>query len=525
MHLSSTVIHCFALYLGVFLCLSGIILHNYQKTNIAVAVLCLGSFLLFSYFALLDPYLNLWDERFHALVAKNLLQHPLMPTLYDDPAISMSYNRWDRAIIWLHKQPFFLWQITVCYKIFGISEYTTRLPSIISGSLLILLSYRTGRLLINKDVGFYTAFLFATSYYLAELISGRFMVDHNDVSFLFYISASIWAWIEYISSGKKRWIILIGLFSGIAILCKWLVGLAVYSGWFVYLLCTNYQKKTKSTGNTSASPLLVALLITITVFLPWQLLIFHWYPAEALFTLKENNVHFTTVVEGHGGPWWFYFDNIRLLYGTVVLFLLPFALIIAVRKIKSKSLAIAFFAIPLVVYILFSLSKTKMPGFTFVASLPILLTLGSLLDYLIIFLRGLRFPVYLKRLSIVVCIVLIGIFNLKFSTISENHSLSGDDKLCSRICIRNKTLFESLRTSLPSNSVVFNLKGRTYIECMFYSGLPAYNFIPTAEQHLELKKKNKIVVIFILSDQNLPRYLKEDNSIIIMRYFLQACDV
>ena len=63
---------------------------------------------MFLFSSLLDPFLNLWDERFHALVAKNLMNHPLMPTLYDDPVVSMAYDRWDRATIWLHKQPLFL---------------------------------------------------------------------------------------------------------------------------------------------------------------------------------------------------------------------------------------------------------------------------------------------------------------------------------------------------------------------------------------------------------------------------------
>jgi hypothetical protein len=59
---------------------------------------------------------------------------------------------------------------------------------------------------------------------LQELIAGRQALDHNDFSFLTYISLSVWSFIEYQHSGKKIWIFLIGLFSGMAILCKWLVG-------------------------------------------------------------------------------------------------------------------------------------------------------------------------------------------------------------------------------------------------------------------------------------------------------------
>ena len=38
--------------------------------------------------------LNPWDERFHALVAKNLIADPLKPTLYRSPAVAFDYRDW-----------------------------------------------------------------------------------------------------------------------------------------------------------------------------------------------------------------------------------------------------------------------------------------------------------------------------------------------------------------------------------------------------------------------------------------------
>jgi len=437
----------------------------------------------------------------------------------------MNYDRWDRAIIWLHKQPFFLWQISLSYKLFGINEFTTRLPSVLSGCILTLIGYRTGKLLLNKDAGFYTAFLFATSYYLSELISGRLMVDHNDVSFLFYVSASIWAWLEYIYSGKKRWIIWIGIFSGIAVLCKWLVGLAVFSGWFIYVLYTYIgYKKNDLPENRSLYDFLMALLLTIIVVLPWQLLIFLRYPNEAVFSYLENNLHFTSAFEGHGGPWWFYFYNIKTLYGTIILILLPIAIFISIRKIESKRAAITFFSIPLIVYVFFTLSKTKMPGFTFMISLPIFISIGALLDYLIKNFERLKLSGFIHRLCVLILLLVIGFLNLKFTTIRNDHSISGPNMLYRSICIQNKKVFESLKTTVPLNSVIFNLCGRTYVDCMFYSGLAAYNFIPSVDQYTELKRKNKIIVIFLKAGQALPRYLQEDKSIVLKRDFIRACE-
>ena len=37
-----------------------------------------------------------WDESFHALVAKNLLKHPLKPTLIDIPYLAYDFKSWGR---------------------------------------------------------------------------------------------------------------------------------------------------------------------------------------------------------------------------------------------------------------------------------------------------------------------------------------------------------------------------------------------------------------------------------------------
>jgi len=106
----------------LMLCLAGsfflasLFFQTSKRYKLSFVFLGLTAFSLFSFAALLDPFLNIWDERFHALVAKNLIDHPLMPTLYDDPVVDMLYDRWDRWHIWLHKQPLFLWQIALSFS-------------------------------------------------------------------------------------------------------------------------------------------------------------------------------------------------------------------------------------------------------------------------------------------------------------------------------------------------------------------------------------------------------------------------
>jgi 4-amino-4-deoxy-L-arabinose transferase len=291
------------LFLAAITFLSSVYFHIKEKEILSIGFLILTALLVFSFAALLDPFLNMWDERFHALVGKNLMKHPLIPTLYDDPVVNMAYNKWDRFHIWIHKQPLFLWQIALSFKLFGISEFSLRIPDIVLGSVLVFAGYRSGKLLINKRVGYLTGILILSTNYLVELLEGRQGLDHNDFSFMVYVSLSLWSLIEYQCTKKRYWIYLIGIFSGFAILCKWLVGLLVYLGWVVI------KMRQKMFKPSQYKDLLNALFITLLIALPWQIYTFVWYPVEAIKAYNLNILHFLTPLDGHTGTFWYHFEQ------------------------------------------------------------------------------------------------------------------------------------------------------------------------------------------------------------------------
>ena len=270
-----TQIQITCLFVSILAFLSSLFFFIKGKEKLSIVLLILTSFSVYCFAGLLDPFLNIWDERFHALVAKNLMNHMFKPTLYDDPVVNMAYNYWDKYHIWLHKQPLFLWQIALSFKLFGISEFTLRVPDIILGSILVLITYRSCKLLVNERVGYFAGILTLTSIYNIELISGRQSLEHNDFTFLVYISLSIWSLIEYHFSKNKKWIYLIGIFSGMAILCKWLVGLLVYFGWFIIKILNNKFKI------SHFKDILTSIIITFLVAAPWQIYTFIMFPVEA----------------------------------------------------------------------------------------------------------------------------------------------------------------------------------------------------------------------------------------------------
>jgi len=479
-----------------------------QKGKYSLVFLGLTALCLFGFAALLDPFLCMWDERFHALVAKNMINHPLMPTLYDDPVVNMAYDKWDRYHIWLHKQPLFLWQIALSFKIFGISEFTLRIPSIVLGMILVIVTYRSGKLLVNQRVGYISGILMMTTFYIVELIAGRQAIEHNDVAFLAYISLSIWSFIEYNYTRKKKWIYLIGLFSGMAILCKWLIGLLVYFGWFLLRIL---QKKFKLSENKD---ILKSIPVALLIAAPWQIFTFIRYPAEAAEASRFNILHFLTAVDGLSGDIWYHFIKFNTIYGVAGSFLIIPSLYIMYKRCNDKNLFYSLLGMVLFVYVFFTVAASKMPSFTIIASMMIIIAFGSLLDYIFYYLEKYIKPQKMQASIFIVSILVISLFRLDIEYLQERHTTWKNTNIATRMLTHNKEVFKSL--DLPEKTVLFNVKGRHYIEAMFYTGLSAYNFIPSYEQYKEIKEKGRNIAIFNSNRTEIPDYLKNDSTIILI---------
>ncbi|CAN5301129.1 hypothetical protein BH09BAC5_BH09BAC5_03980 [soil metagenome] len=504
-------------FIGFVFLFSSIVFHVYKKDKISIALLLGAAIVFFLFACILDPFLNPWDERFHALVAKNLMKHPLMPTLYDETVVNMPYDKWDRYHVWLHKQPLFLWQIALSYKIFGVNEFALRFPSALLCILSVFALYRSGKILGNENVGFYAAFLLTTSFYMIQLVSGYQELDHNDVSFIGYITLSIWAWLEYFNSKNKRWLILIGIFSGFAILCKWMVGLLVYLGWGIFSLIEN-RFTIKKYWN-----ILLSVLITALVFLPWQILILKWYPAEAAESYSYYSTkHLFEAVDGHDGKWYYHFGLMGEMFGAFVPYLIIPALVIFYLKIKNKKIFYSFFVMLFAVYGLFSFAATKMPSFTTILILPIFISMAFLIDFLVSQYEHFKLPKHLSKLILILSFGAFAFLRIDFNSLNETHCIIGEENYCRKIWEGNKRIFQGL--NVPANSVLFNVNGRNYIDAMFYTGLPSYNFIPTEAQYRDVQQKNRTIVLFKFPSDSIPRYLENDSKVIFINDSINLCE-
>jgi 4-amino-4-deoxy-L-arabinose transferase len=299
-----------------------------------------------------------------------------------------------------------------------------------------------------------------------------------------------------------------------AILCKWLVGLLVYFGWFVLRL---QQKKFSLSANTD---LMISLLITIIVAAPWQILTFIWYPSEAAHALEYNSLHFTVPIEGHRGDFWYHFDVFNTIYGRVASFLIVPSFYVLMKWCNDKKLYFSLLGMVLAVFLFFSLAATKMPSFTLAVAMLVFIAFAALFYGILEFIAKYVKSKGLKVFIFIASVLIITLLKYDIEVIQENHTLWKESNTHTRMMMHNKAVFQSLE--LPANTVLFNVRGRHYIEAMFYTGLPAYSFLPSIEQYEDMKSKNRKIAVFKPVNLELPIYLADDTEVITIDTELQG---
>lgn len=497
---------------GIALIISSLLIFFLSKrASLAVLLLLCGAMLVRLFYAGLDPFLNVWDEQYHALVAKNMLLHPFVPTLYENPVLPYFAGNWVGEHVWLHKQPLFLWQIAISYKMFGVSELAARIPSVIMSGLVVCLIYRMGKISLNERAGFFAAFFYTAAYYSLDLITGRVPTDHNDIAFHFYIAASIWSWMEYSVSRKWKWIVLAGLFSGCAVLVKWLTGLLIFSGWGISIITDPSSRK----NVRSYLHIAAAFIIALAVFVPWQLYIIHAFPAESAASYAQNAMHLTSVVEEHGGDALFYFHNLRTLYGNgqLVPWLIIAMLIFFMCRIKSRPVRAAFITFVAIVYLFFSLAATKMVSFCYIVSPFVFLAFGNAADALIVFLQSKLKPAWITRALTILVAAGVAFFCFDSGRFKRQYMTKGNDyDAYFSDYQKDIEVLKKLHEILPPGVVVMNLKKGQNISAMFYNDCIAYDRVPTEQEIALVREAGYTIAIF--DNGMLPKYITDDPLII-----------
>jgi 4-amino-4-deoxy-L-arabinose transferase-like glycosyltransferase len=253
------------------------------------------------------------------------------------------------GVPYLEKPPLIYWTIALSYKVFGVHDWSARIPMALSALALCWVTAAFGVWAFGKRAGFYAGLCMGTC--VGLFLFTRVLIP--DVMLTFTTALAMWAFLRAIDAEESRprlWAFLFAASLGAGLLLKSLIAVVFPVGAaVVYLLLTrqlfswNVWKRLHPVSGA-----LVILLIAA----PWHILATLRNPPSFVFTLHSgpNSYH---------GFLWFFFINEQLLrflnmryprdYNTVprlyfwlfhLIWLFPWsAYIPAVAKLSFKPIA------------------------------------------------------------------------------------------------------------------------------------------------------------------------------------------
>ncbi len=478
----------FVIFVFTFCSIGYFLSWKYQTKNnfkIAVLLVILCGFVLRIYISA-DFFLHPWDERYHALVAKNLISHPLTPTLYDNPLLPYDFKNWSGNHIWVHKQPLPLWTMAFSMWLFGINEIALRFPSILLTTIGIWLTFLIGSYFLNKKVGYLSAFFYSINGLIIELTGGRVATDHIDIFFLFFIELAIVFSIIFSQKQKTIYTVFAGLSIGAAILSKWLPALIVLPIWLLIIIDSNNFK-----SKQIAFQFIILIIFCVLVFLPWQLYIFKTFPEEAKWEASFNLKHITEVLEKQTGPFYYYLNTIRINFGELIYIPLLWFLWRVIKEIKDKKrLAILIWL--LVPILFFSCVKTKMQAYILFACPALFIITAEFWYMLSVYKTNHKLKWFF---NLILCLFIILPIRYSIERIKPFENTNRNPQWVKDL--------KRLNNEKNVNGVLFNYDKP--IEAMFYTNLSVYSYIPNEKTITDLVNKGYDVII---NNKNIPPSIK-----------------
>lgn len=307
-----------------------------------------------------NAYLPITDpvESNYVLSAITMLKHNswISPMIYDQ--------------VWYDKPPLTYWALMISYKLFGISDFTSRIPNtLIAGGSVALMYHLVYRIKESKYIAVMSALLLFSALQF-WYISHAVITD----GFLFFFSLAIFGY-SYLAFTKKDVNFIVKAYgaAALAVVTKGPVGIVlpglilllfVAMRWFIQKDNTDY-KLTKDI-KLLFNPL--GILLFLALASPWYIAMYSIHGQEFISGfLGLHNMERALVSEHPKFNVWYYYLII------VPLALLPWtpAVIYQLKRIKWKENFYLLGAIWFVVIVLFySLVATKYITYTFPAIIP-----------------------------------------------------------------------------------------------------------------------------------------------------------
>jgi 4-amino-4-deoxy-L-arabinose transferase-like glycosyltransferase len=316
-----------------------------------------------------EPIHN-WDESLFAMRAGYMAE---------EGAYLPDYSHWVEGGP-MHrnsKPPFTTWIQALSMKIFGVSELGLRLPVALSALATVFLFLWFFREKFGDvRIGYCAGFVLVTSLGYVRAHAAR--TGDQDVPLALYMLAGAFAFYQYIGEKDERkrwrWLALLTFLLIISALTKYVFGLLFLPAFFIYAI---YKKELLNILKRR-STWLAALIFGVAVG-GWLAVMEQRLPGFAERMFFYEMVHrYTTVIELHKAPFWYYFNNLWSGYFMPWLYLLPIPLAMVFYKTfrAYRDILLLMFLCALVLLLTVSFSQTKTTHYEIVAYPPLAFLAG-----------------------------------------------------------------------------------------------------------------------------------------------------
>jgi len=302
------------------------------------------------------------------------------------------------------KPPIIYWLIAVSYKIFGISDWAARIPSIFASLGVMLIIFRFAERLYDRKTATMSVIIFASLIHV--WIMGRAVAP--EFVLVLFESLALFCLFFGIKEERKKFVYAGYLSLALAFLTKGPVGIIIPGSIiFLYFL---YEKGFVYTVKKLFNPL--GILIFILVGLPWYIVMALIHGRQYLndFFLYHNIYRFTGQARQH--PFGIYY-YVPIFIGSLYLWLpfLPEVWGNLKRYFKTREQGLILVLWVIFTVLFFTISVNKLHNYILIAAPPLAIIFGNSL-------AGLNIirPLTKKLFLLVIAIEVLGLIAIPYFT-------------------------------------------------------------------------------------------------------------
>lgn len=253
------------------------------------------------------------------------------------------------------KPPLHYWIFILGYKLFGVSEVSSRIGSAAVGIATVLLTYLFTARVLNRKIALISALLLPTCLY-SFLI---FRMAVPDPYLVFFSTLALFSFYLGVVNSAYKYVLIFYMSIGLATLTKGPVGFILPFG--VAFTFIFFRFKSLRVFLTSSH--IIGLLIAGVLAIPWYVIVSIKTGGEFTsgFLLTHNIHRFLSSMEGPKGP--FFITILFLFLGFFPWSFFMIQVLISSYKEKREPLILFLFLWIILHLIFYSLSATKLPQY------------------------------------------------------------------------------------------------------------------------------------------------------------------